>query len=120
MSHDAFLRAIIDRPDDDTPRLVYADWLDENGDPARAEFIRVQCELATLPEDDPRRPGLEDREHELLDANEGQWMGNWRLESETLAEWTWDRGFIGSVRGKGESIGEELFRLHPVIRFHAP
>ena len=38
---DALLRAIIDSPADDTPRLVCADWLDENGDPARAEFIRV-------------------------------------------------------------------------------
>ena len=71
MSHESFLRAIIADPADDLPRLVYADWLDENGDPDRAEFIRVQCELAKLPEDDPRRPGLEDREHDLLDANEG-------------------------------------------------
>jgi uncharacterized protein (TIGR02996 family) len=45
----AFLRSIIDRPDDDLPRLVAADWLDEHGDPERAEFVRVQCELAKLP-----------------------------------------------------------------------
>jgi uncharacterized protein (TIGR02996 family) len=44
--HD-FLQEIIASPDDDTPRLIYADWLDERGDP-RGEFIRVQCELATL------------------------------------------------------------------------
>jgi uncharacterized protein (TIGR02996 family) len=46
---DALLRAVCENPDDDTPRLVYADWLQENGskhDRARAEFIRVQCELA--------------------------------------------------------------------------
>ena len=30
--HDAFLRAIVGRPADDAPRLVYADWLDEHGD----------------------------------------------------------------------------------------
>jgi uncharacterized protein (TIGR02996 family) len=41
-----FLRAIIAAPDDDLPRLVFADWLDERGHHARAEFIRVQCELA--------------------------------------------------------------------------
>ena len=29
---DALLRGIIDDPDDDAPRLVYADWLDENGE----------------------------------------------------------------------------------------
>ena len=44
----ALLRAILGNPDDDTVRLVYADWLEENGDAARAEFIRVQCELAKL------------------------------------------------------------------------
>jgi uncharacterized protein (TIGR02996 family) len=41
-----FLAAIRAAPADDLPRLVFADWLDEHGDPDRAEFIRVQCELA--------------------------------------------------------------------------
>lgn len=48
----ALLRAIITQPDEDTPRLAYADWLDENSqgeaDIARAELIRVQCEFANL------------------------------------------------------------------------
>lgn len=48
---EAFLKNIIDFPSDDTPRLVYADWIDERGESDRAEFIRVQCELAT---GDPR------------------------------------------------------------------
>ena len=47
--HEAFLRAIFDAPDDDTPRLVYADFLQENGEEDRAELIRVQCELAAEP-----------------------------------------------------------------------
>src|SRR4051812_5383520 len=38
---DALLAAIAEAPDDDAPRLVYADWLEEHGDDARAEFIRV-------------------------------------------------------------------------------
>jgi uncharacterized protein (TIGR02996 family) len=42
----ALLKAIIDHPDDDTPRLVYADWLQELDDPQRAEYIRVQCQIA--------------------------------------------------------------------------
>lgn len=42
----AFLQAIADDFDNDTPRLVFADFLEENGEPERAEFIRVQCELA--------------------------------------------------------------------------
>ena len=44
--HAAFLRAIIDDPDEDAHRLVYADWLDDNGDPDRAQFIRLQCTAA--------------------------------------------------------------------------
>jgi uncharacterized protein (TIGR02996 family) len=46
--HEAFLRAIFDAPDDDTPRLVYADFLQENGEDDRAALIRLQCELIRL------------------------------------------------------------------------
>jgi uncharacterized protein (TIGR02996 family) len=45
----AFVQAICEDPDDDAVRLIYADWLDEHGQPERAEFIRVQVELARLP-----------------------------------------------------------------------
>ena len=48
-TREAFLRAIYDAPDDNTPRLVYADWLDEHGDPDRAALIRAQCESDRLP-----------------------------------------------------------------------
>lgn len=46
---EAILAAILDAPDDDAVRLVYADWLEENGEADRAEFIRVQVRLATMP-----------------------------------------------------------------------
>ncbi len=42
----ALLRAILARPADDTPRLIFADWLEERGDSARADLIRAQCELS--------------------------------------------------------------------------
>lgn len=45
----ALIAAVCDRPDDDTPRKVYADWCDDQGDPglaARAAFIRAQVKLA--------------------------------------------------------------------------
>lgn len=45
----AFTRAILAEPAEDTHRLVYADWLQENGDEPRAEFIRAQLELARNP-----------------------------------------------------------------------
>lgn len=42
----ALLAAVLDAPDDDLPRLVYADWLEDTGQPERAEFIRVQVAIA--------------------------------------------------------------------------
>jgi uncharacterized protein (TIGR02996 family) len=62
---DALLRAICENPDDDAPRLVYADWLDEHGDPRQAEFIRVQIELACLPDDARASHPLTERERAL-------------------------------------------------------
>jgi uncharacterized protein (TIGR02996 family) len=57
MSTEAALRrTVCERPQDHVPRLVFADWLDEAGlpaDVARAEFIRVQCELAKEVSDGP-------------------------------------------------------------------
>lgn len=43
---EALLQAVCDHLDDDTPRLVLADWLEENGEPERAEFIRAQVAAA--------------------------------------------------------------------------
>lgn len=50
---DALLDAIFDHPDDDTPRLVYADWLQEHGHEDYAQFIRlsIQLERATSPDE---------------------------------------------------------------------
>ena len=42
---DALFQAILDAPDDDAPRLVYADWLEEGGRAEHAELIRAQCRL---------------------------------------------------------------------------
>jgi uncharacterized protein (TIGR02996 family) len=43
-----------DNWDDDTPRLVYADWLEEHGQPAKAEFLRLECRLARRSPTDKR------------------------------------------------------------------
>ena len=50
---DALYRAILAHPADDTPRLVYADWLQENGRPEEAEFLRVSCRLEAAGPGDP-------------------------------------------------------------------
>jgi uncharacterized protein (TIGR02996 family) len=83
MTHaDAFLQAILDAPDDDAPRLLFSDWLEEHGEPERGEFIKVQIALAAGPRTFPvgvehlaavdaearRMQGLERRERELFDS----------------------------------------------------
>jgi uncharacterized protein (TIGR02996 family) len=47
----AFVQAIQANPWDDQLRLVYADWLEEQGD-LRADFLRVEVELMKIPPDD--------------------------------------------------------------------
>src|SRR2546427_787192 len=42
-----FLQAILEDPNDEGTRLVFADWLEERGDPL-GEFLRNQCRLAKL------------------------------------------------------------------------
>src|SRR5438067_1250501 len=73
--HDPFLRTIAERPADDGPRLVYADWLEEQGDADRAEFIRLQIDLArTEDDDDATHPAKEERVEELLAAHWFEWL----------------------------------------------
>jgi uncharacterized protein (TIGR02996 family) len=75
----AFLRAIAAMPEEDTPRLVYADYLDELNDAsatARAEFIRLQVHRARLSHTDPTRESLQQRIDQIL----GDWDSAWQKE----------------------------------------
>lgn len=95
---EAFIAKIIDDPDSDTPRLVFADWLDEHGEPERAEFIRVQIKIANLkPLVKENAGGLNDldvtygllreRERELLEGSAGVWKNRF----------VWAGGFDGVI-----------------------
>jgi uncharacterized protein (TIGR02996 family) len=109
-----FHEAIIASPDDDTPRLAYADWLDEHGDAARAEFIRVQIALARTGEDDARRKGLKARERKLQDANADAWLGPPR---ERLVDYRFERGLLEQVELEQNDLWNgttELFHAHPI------
>ena len=63
---DALRQAVLAAPDDDLPRLVFADYLEESGDPDRAQFIRVQVELAKTPEYEPLAVLCQTRKKEWL------------------------------------------------------
>jgi uncharacterized protein (TIGR02996 family) len=56
---EALLKAVFANPDDDTPRLVFADFLEENDQSERAALIRYQCEHARLRSGSRRRRELD-------------------------------------------------------------
>jgi uncharacterized protein (TIGR02996 family) len=97
LDHDeaAFLGAIAARYEDDSVRLVFADWLDERGETSRAEFLRLQCELATEAISEERRRTLRLRECEILDANWTSWLADFKLPVEDVE---FERGLISRMR----------------------
>jgi uncharacterized protein (TIGR02996 family) len=117
----AFLRAIRANPDDDTSRLVFADWLDEHDDPL-GEFVRVQVELEPIRfrVDDPRAVELHAREDELMRKYGDEWVATDHLLTNPAD--------FGPVlrRGLAERAclsldtflqnGEALFEAHPTLR----
>lgn len=121
----ALLRAIVDAPDDDTVRLVYADWLQEHGRSERAEFIRIECEQAGLLLDSELAPNrwdcprfweLEDRRRELYDRHAAEWFAP--LQKVHRGEFSTHRGFphqIALTARKFIDRGAELFRAAPTI-----
>jgi len=93
----ALCAAIVANPDDDLPRLVYADWLEENGDPDRAEFIRLQCRLANCSPTDDDYGDVCERERELRVAL-GKRLTAERPELPTGFRWESERrGFADKV-----------------------
>ncbi len=72
----ALLDAAKEKPEDDGPRLVLSDWLEEHGDVIRAEFLRLQLLLAPGSSLDPeRRASTRQRVQELLAHYGGGWLG---------------------------------------------
>jgi uncharacterized protein (TIGR02996 family) len=74
---DSLIRAAINSPHDDGPRLAYADWLEERGDP-RGEFLRLQRELSRLATTGKRYKELALRERVLLLVLNDSWVEQMR------------------------------------------
>jgi uncharacterized protein (TIGR02996 family) len=114
----SWIKAIRAEVEDDIPRLACADWLEERGQTERAEFIRVQCALARIEGDDPRRPDLARREEELLDAHEAEWLKElpaWAAK----ARIEFRRGFVAEVAAGVKTFLSKaagLFARAPVTR----
>lgn len=97
----AFLRAILAAPDDDLPRLVYADWLEEHGKAKLAERIRRQV-----------GNGKTFKINGLRGFQTGTASG---AGNEELV--TWRRGFVEGIRCGAAwwlSNGDAVCERHPV------
>jgi uncharacterized protein (TIGR02996 family) len=89
------LAEVIAAPADDAPRLVYADWLGDR-DPARSEFIVVQCELEFAK--GPRRAALQKRADELRVAHGDAWGFEW------CNSYSFRRGFVFAVDARAKLL----------------
>ncbi len=83
------LQAILNEPEADDLRLIYADVL-EDSDPARSELIRLQCELASLDSDAPERAKLSVRIAELLIQHRQRWANGLNY----MSHGKFKRGFL--------------------------
>jgi len=109
----AFMNSIIDDPDDDLPRLIYADWLEEQGNP-RGEFIRLQCAMAELPWYDPGQKALEFRANQLRKKHQREWVEELDLVNRNI---DFQRGFIDNIVLTAKNFitqGEAYYRRTPV------
>src|SRR5262245_9053958 len=115
---DAFLLAVLEDRDDDTPRRVFADWLLDQQAPlqiARGELIHLQCDLARLPAGAPRPAAPVARERHLLGAHASEWSAPFRALGCACTEYR--RGFVEGVGITARALtarAEALFRSAPL------
>jgi uncharacterized protein (TIGR02996 family) len=120
---EAFLADIREHPKDDGPRLVYSDWLEDNGDPERAEFIRLQCRLAPMDWRDPGYKEMEKRAETLEWKNRERWLAGCPKEVLTGSRrrLTFHRGFVeqaGISLDDFHRYGAILLDLFPIQNLH--
>ncbi|MBY0460563.1 MAG: TIGR02996 domain-containing protein, partial [Gemmataceae bacterium] len=117
----AFLDAVLASPDDDTPRLVFADWLDERAegdDTARAALIRAQCRMEHLSPHSKERKELARQVKSLLAEHEDTWVKPVR-DLGFVRKWEFRRGFLHAVTLSATQFAhnaEKLFAAAPTIR----
>jgi uncharacterized protein (TIGR02996 family) len=112
---DILYRAILDSPEDDTLRLVYADALEESGDPPRAAFVRSQVTLSHLPEYDPLWVQARAQGHTV----DPLWTDELELpDGIDWAEPLFRRGLPGAIQAHDGATfvahADELFLQYPI------
>jgi uncharacterized protein (TIGR02996 family) len=95
------IAAIAAAPDDDEPRLVYADALMQRGDP-RGELVALQCRIARADAaDEPIDEAVLSRERELRETHGVLWLAP--LREIVDAGYVFRRGFVEHVSTWSES-----------------
>jgi uncharacterized protein (TIGR02996 family) len=102
----ALYAAILEAPEEDGPRLVFADWLEEHGDEsdrARAEFIRLQCRLARMNDWDEGYVEAKVRADRLFLEHREAWQppaapGDPERRRWTFTPWHHERGLPGRLQ----------------------
>jgi uncharacterized protein (TIGR02996 family) len=123
MTERELFAAVIAHPDDDAPRLAYADHV-QASEPAYAELVRLQVARGA---DERRRKALRSepstRERILLREHGLDWahyFEKYVRESPTDPRdlgWAFDRGFIAFARMEPENfvaLGDRLFAMAPI------
>ena len=116
------LGAILANPDDDAARQVYADALQERGDP-RGEFIAVQLALAQVEgkKQTAKTKALWDRFRALHSAHSAKWAKPVRALGKK-ARWEFHRGFVRQLRlGESDVVTHAalaaLLAVEPIAHF---
>lgn len=76
-THMSFVRAVVAEPDEDAHRLVFADWLEDQGGEAnlaRAEHIRTHCRILGGEVRKEEIAPWERREHQIVKKHESAWL----------------------------------------------
>jgi uncharacterized protein (TIGR02996 family) len=93
------LRDCKENPDDDAPRLILADWLEERDDP-RGTFLRLQVRAFRLPPRDPQRAALTAQAKALRQEHQAAWLGPLAQRSRKVAH---ERGLL-SLEVPGQTL----------------
>jgi uncharacterized protein (TIGR02996 family) len=113
----ALLRAIIANPDDDAPRLVYADWLQEHGDEEQATFIRGGITLAGMKKRAKGLAALVERLRELAEERCYDWYAPLGIPDRAAID-RYERGFPHRVTFDGAASffasADALFAFVPI------
>lgn len=113
------LRSICNEPEDDTARLIYADWLQENGEESRADFIRNQItlhrEFVGMSWKDKRSEGYYEA---AMTGFDPKWRGFQYPKGFPNKSEFWEKGFLWECKWEWTFFWSDQERLKQVFGRH--